>query len=44
MDYGSSLYKYRFMKNFRFDTNCNIIQEQQELQIYISVGSSASLV
>ncbi len=29
---GGSCYRGRFMKNFRFDINCNITQEPQELQ------------
>ncbi len=30
--FGSSLDGGRFMKNFRFDTICNITQESQEIQ------------
>ncbi len=43
--YVSSWDRGRFMKNFRFNTICNITQELQELyrETIVPVGSSASL-
>ena len=38
--YGGSCDRGRFMKNFRFDTICNITQEPQDLQTFGCVCGS----